>query len=254
MFNKIGTSLINFFNLLGEYALFIVQIVKGTFSKELCFKRVLDQVYRTGAQSFVITAITLLFVGMVFTNQVTQEFAKMGAIKIIGGIVGFAIWRELGPLFAAVVVAARVGAAISSEIAAMKVTEQIDALRSMAINPFSYLYAPRMIALILVVPLLIVFADFIGFVSGMFIYATFYHGNYIAYIFSAAHMLNLTDILAGVLIKGPIFGAVIAGVSTFVGSRTTQGSQGIGKAATTAVVTSLIVVFIANFFISFLVF
>lgn len=254
MFTAIGTNLLNVFNLLGEYTLFVGTIIKGIFSKDLKVKRVFEQMFKVGAQSFIITAITLTFVGMVFSSQVTKEFLRMGAGKIIGGIVGFAVWRELGPLFTGVVVAARVGAAISTEIAAMKVTEQIDALKSMALDPFSYLYAPRLIALVLMLPLLVVFADFIGFIAGMFIYTVAFKGNYVAYIVSAAHMLNSLDILAGVLIKGPIFGAVIASVATFVGARTSSGSQGIGRAATISVVTSLIILFIVNFFISFLVF
>ncbi|MDD4527458.1 MAG: ABC transporter permease [Candidatus Margulisbacteria bacterium] len=254
MFNAIGCSLINTFTIIGEYFLFASLTIKGAFSKELRLKRVIEQMFKVGAQSFIITAVTLTFVGMVFSSQVTKEFLRMGAAKIIGGIVGIAIWRELGPLLTAVVVAARVGAAISSEIAAMKVTEQIDALRSMALNPFSYLYAPRVIALVFMLPLLIVMADFMGFFAGMFIYVFAYHGNSVAYLVSAAHMLNLADILVGVLIKGPIFGFVIALTSTFVGSRTTSGSQGIGISTTLAVVASLIILFVVNFFISFLVF
>lgn len=254
MITATGTYLLNIFNTLGEFTLFSLSTIRGIFSKDLKRKRVLEQMYKVGAQSFIITAITLTFVGMVFSSQVTKEFLRMGAAKIIGGIVGFAIWRELGPLLTSVVVAARVGAAISTEIAAMKVTEQLDALRSMALDPFSYLYAPRVIALVCMLPLLIVFADFCGFMAGMFIYVLAYNGNSVNYFVSAAHMLDLTDILAGILIKGPIFGAVIALTATFVGSKTTSGSQGIGMAATTAVVSSLIILFILNFFISFLVF
>ncbi len=254
MFEVIGSYVINIFNILGSYSLFCSRVLKRVFSKELKMSRVTEQMYKVGAQSFVITAITLTFVGMVFSSQVTKEFLRMGAAKIIGGIVGFAIWRELGPLLTAVVVAARVGAAISSEIAAMKVTEQLDALKSMALDPYSYLYAPRFIALVCMLPLLIIFADFIGFMAGMLIYVVVYNGNSVAYFVSAAHMLDATDILAGVLIKGPLFGAVIALTATFVGSRTKSGSQGIGMSATLAVVASLIILFILNFFVSFLVF
>jgi phospholipid/cholesterol/gamma-HCH transport system permease protein len=254
MFAKLGGNFLNTINTLGEFALFNAYIFRAFFSGEIKLKRVFEQMYKIGVQSLPITAITLTFVGMVFSSQVTSEFLRMGAGKIIGGIVGFAIWRELGPLFAGVVVASRVGAAVSSEISAMKVTEQIDALKAMALDPFAFLYAPRMISLVIMMPLLVVFADFIGFIAGMFIYVFAYNGNYVAYLVSASYMLNAMDILVGVLIKGPLFGFLVAGIATFIGANTSSGSQGIGNSATLTVVASLISIFILNFFISFLVF
>jgi len=253
-FQDFGKDIIKKLDILGEYCIFTFEIFRHIFSRKLKAKHVFRQMTKIGVNSLPITAITLLFVGMVFTNQVTQEFTKIGAGKIIGGIVGFAIWRELGPLFAGVVIAARVGAAISTEIGAMKVTEQIDALRSMAINPFVFLYVPRFLSLIVMVPLLITFANFIGFMAGLGIYTTLYHGNPVAYFASASHMLTPIDIYGGILFKGPIFGFVIATFSLFIGSKTQKGAVGIGRAATRSVVSCLITLFIINFFLSYLIF
>ncbi|OGI09241.1 MAG: hypothetical protein A2Y40_08820 [Candidatus Margulisbacteria bacterium GWF2_35_9] len=253
-FEDFGQDIIKKLNILGEYLIFTYEIIRHIFSRKLKLKHVFSQMTKIGVNSFPITAVTLLFVGMVFSNQVTHEFTKIGAGKIIGGIVGFAIWRELGPLFAGVVVAARVGAAISTEIGAMKVTEQIDALRSMAINPIVFLYVPRFLSLIFMMPLLIIFANFIGFIAGLGIYTTLYNGNPVAYIASAANMLTPLDIYGGVLYKGPIFGFIIGSFSLYIGSKTGNGAVGIGRSATMSVVSCLIVLFIVNFFLSYLIF
>ncbi|MDD5457409.1 MAG: ABC transporter permease [Candidatus Margulisbacteria bacterium] len=254
MFSSLGQDIFHLLRGLGSYTLFTLEIIRNIFSGKVKFRHILDQMIKIGIDSLPITVITLTFVGMVFTNQVTKEFFKIGAGKIIGGIVGFAVWRELGPLFAGVVVAARVGAAISSEIAAMKVTEQLDALRSMAINPFSYLYVPRFIALVTMMPILIIFADFVGFISGLGIYSILYHGNPVAYLSSASQMLTSLDIYGGILFKGPVFGFIIASFSIFIGAHTKPGAVGIGESAIFSVVSILITLFIVNFFLSYFIF
>jgi phospholipid/cholesterol/gamma-HCH transport system permease protein len=251
---RIGASILESLDWMGRYALHTGDVIRCLWTQKIKFRHVLEQMYRIGVMSLPIVFTTLMFVGMVFASQVSKEFIKVGAGKIIGAIVGFAIWRELGPLFAGVVVAARVGAAISTEIAAMKVTEQIDALRSMAISPFSHLYLPRLIALILMTPILIIFADAVGFISGMFIYKVLFHGNINAYMNSALHLLNSLDIYAGIIYKGPVFGFIIGSMATFIGSNTKAGASGIGWSATTTVVSILIALFIVNFFLSYIIF
>ncbi len=252
--DKTGDFTLKIFDYVGSYCIFTALVIRTMFTSKIKFKHVLEQMYKIGTKSLPIVGVTLMFVGMVFTSQVAKEFTKLGASKIIGGIVGFAVWRELGPLFAGVVVAARVGAAISTEIGAMKVTEQIDALRSMAINPFSFLYVPRFIALILMMPILIIFANFIGFIAGLGIYVALFHGNPEAYFSSASQMLDVLDISAGVLFKGPVFGFIIATIAMFLGVNTTYGAVGIGKSATRTVVAILISIFVVNFFLSYLIF
>jgi len=136
----------------------------------------------------------------------------------------------------------------------MKVSEQIDALRSMGISPFTYLYVPRFISLLLMMPILVAFANFVGFFAGMIIYVMLYHGNPYAFIGSAAHMLHPIDIYSGIIFKAPIFGFIIATYSMFIGSRTTGGATGIGMSATLSVVSILVTLFITNFFLSYLIF
>ncbi|MEK6558433.1 MAG: ABC transporter permease [Candidatus Margulisiibacteriota bacterium] len=254
MIESFGRDVLFFLGLLGRYALFNYELIRVFVTQKIKARHIFDQMYKVGVLSLPIVVTTLMFVGMVFTVQVTKEFSRVGAGKIIGAIVGFAVWRELGPLFAGVVVAARVGAAISTEIGAMKVTEQIDALRSMAINPFSYLYVPRMIALLFMMPILVIFADAVGFLSGMVVYKFFFHGNIVAFWNSALHMLTPLDIYAGILYKAPLFGLIIGSLSTFIGSKTKRGAVGIGFSATTSVVSILITLFIVNFFLTHLIF
>ena len=250
----IGTQVIRILDMAGRYFLFTSTIITGIFTKKIKTRHVIEQMYRIGTKSLPITIVTLMFVGMVFASQVAKEFTKIGAGKILGGIIGFAVWRELGPLFAGVVVAARVGAAISTEIGAMKVTEQLDALRSMAINPLTYLYIPRFLGLVFMMPILIIFADCIGFLAGLVIYVNLYHGNAIAYFTSASRMLDMKDLYAGVLYKGPLFGFMIATIAIFIGVNSPHGAVGIGKSATRTVVACLIALFIVNFFLSYLIF
>lgn len=256
MFTKfttyLGNKSVQFFSCIGNYFYFTYQTIISL--KNLQLSHLLNNMIHIGISSLPIVAITLIFIGMVFTTQLTTEFSKMGANKMIGGIIGFAIWRELGPLFTGVVVAARVGAAISTEIAAMKVYGQLNALKGMAINPLSYLYLPKIIATILMLPLLVIFADFVGFIAGLIVYSVFFHGNSTQYIFSASQMLSNIDITGGILIKAPIFGFIIASFATFIGAHTKNGSAGIGRSATITVVSVLIALFITNFFLSLLIF
>ena len=130
-------------------------------------RHVFQQMSHLGVDTLPIIALTMLFTGMVLTLQTATEFIRLGAQSTVGGIVTIAVGRELGPVLAGVVTAGRVGAAITAEISTMKVTEQIDALKVMATNPVGYLVVPRLIACMLMLPLLVVFGDVIGSIGGL---------------------------------------------------------------------------------------
>ena len=206
-----------------------------------------------GISSIGITIVTAFFVGMVFTVQIAKEFIKFGALKIIGAIVGLAFWRELGPILTGLIICGRVGSLIASEISTMKVTEQIDALIVLKKNPIGYLVFPRIIACMIMLPLLVGISDIIGFLSGLLI-AVFYAGiNPYAYFSSAQTMLTAFDIVGG-LIKAFAFGFLISIISCDQGLRSKNGAQGVGKSTMKAVVFSMIVVFVLNYFMSLLLF
>lgn len=253
MLAAVGNLLFRTFNELGEITLLTADTLKKCFTSKHLVRRTVDQMISLGIKSLPMTVITAMFVGMAFTIQVLREFLKFGAGDLIGGIVGVAVWRELSPLLTGVVFSGRVGAAISAEIGSMKVTEQIDALKTMSQDPIEYLVVPRFIACTIMMPLLVGIADIVGFFSGFIIAMSSKRINPYAYFESADSMVVINDITGG-LIKAWVFGFIIAIISTYVGLKTKSGAKGVGESTTRAVVVSLISVFIINYFLSVVLF
>ena len=249
MFEVAGNWLLKSFDNLGQLTLMTGDTLKKSFHTPHLFRRTVEQMYELGIKSLPITIITSSFVGMAFTLQVTKEFLDLGAGEMIGGIVGIAIWRELAPMLTGVVLSGRVGAAIASELGTMKVTEQIDALKTLSQDPIKYLVIPRVIATTLMMPLLVGIADIVGFFSGLLVAYNTGRINPWAYFESAETMLTMHDITGG-LIKALIFGFVISILSCYTGMKAQSGAKGVGDNTTKAVVISLVLVFILNYFLS----
>jgi phospholipid/cholesterol/gamma-HCH transport system permease protein len=161
--------------------------------------------------------------------------------------------RELGPMLSAVVVAGRSGAAISAELGSMVVTEQIEALQSLGLSPVRMLVVPRLIAMLVMLPLLTVLADIVGTVGGMWIANVFAHISNESYVNSIRQALSFTDVLKG-LFKALVFAVIVAIIGSYSGLRTRGGAAGVGKATTGAVVTAIILIFIFNFGLSYVLF
>lgn len=217
------------------------------------FRLMVQQFSSLGIGSVSIVAVTSLFVGMAFAVQVVRELIRFGAPDMVGGVIALSIWRELGPLLTAVVLAGRVGASITAEIGAMKVNEQIAALNVMGQDSVDYLVIPRFVALVICSPLLVALADIMGFIGGLFIAELTSPINYMSYLNSASVMLNTFDITSG-LIKSTVFASIIAGVANFNGLSVRYGAQHVGRKTQSSVVISLITIFIANFIMSSLFF
>ena len=216
-------------------------------------RHILAQMSHLGVDSLLIVSLTLLFTGVVFTLQTADVLIRFGAQNTVGGIIAIAIGRELGPVLVAVVCAGRVGAAITAEVATMKVTEQIDALRVMAVSPVNYLIVPRMLACMVVVPILTVFGDVIG-VFGGWLVAVYYSGiSSYAFMDSIMTFAELFDLTGGVF-KAIFFGNVIAVLGCHYGLSCPAGAEGVGRATTKTVVASIIVIFILNAVLTFLLF
>lgn len=214
---------------------------------------VLQQMAHLGVNSLPIVLLTMMFTGMVMTVQIAHEFIKYGVQSSVGGVMAVGMGRELAPVLTGVVVAGRVGAAITAEIGSMKVTEQIDALRVMATNPVAYLVAPRLVACVFMLPVLVIFGDVIGTLGG-YIMATWYAGiGSFSYIHSIKVFTVPNDIIGG-LIKSMFFGAIVATIGCYKGLTTDQGAEGVGRATTSSVVTSIILIFISNYFLSLLLY
>ncbi len=219
----------------------------------LRWRSIIHQMSHLGVDSLNIVMLTLLFTGVVITLQTAAKFIEFGAQGTIGGVVAIAIGRELGPVLVGVVCAGRVGAAITAEIATMKVTEQIDALRVMAVSPESYLIVPRMLACMLVVPVLTVFGDVVG-VAGGWATAVYYSGISSYTFMNGLHMFTEVFDLTGGMIKAIFFGNAIAVLGCHYGLTCPAGAEGVGKATTKTVVTSIIVIFILNAVLTFILF
>ncbi len=206
-----------------------------------------------GVKSLPITVITAVCIGLVFAVQTIKELAKFAATGMVGGVMGLALWRELSPLLIGVVVAGRIASAIAAELGTMKVTEQLEALEVMSQDSIKFLVLPRVIAGVFLVPLLTGVGDVVSFLSGFAICFVSGQVNPVAYFDSAQNMLVVSDIGGG-LIKACFFGFVITFVGCFYGLRTQSGAKGVGDGTTQAVVVSLVVIFISNYFLSLALF
>ena len=232
-----------------------VQLVLQTFLqlRRMNFRHVIYQMAHLGVDTMPIVFMMIVFTGMVMVWQATPALTRAGAQSTTGGLVALAMFRELGPVLSAVVLAGRVGAAITAEIGSMKVTEQIDALRVMATNPTTYLVVPRFLAAVLMLPILVVFANAIGSIGG-WIVATSYAGiSSFTYTNSIKVFMEPFDMISG-MIKAAVFGAIIAIVGCHKGLHTRQGAEGVGISTTAAVVLSIILIFISNYFLSIILF
>lgn len=229
------------------------QVLIHVISKPIHRRNTLEQMSAVGPESLLIALVTSVFVGMVFTIQVTREFIAFGATNAIGGVLAITLSRELAPVLTAVVLAGRVGSAFAAEIGTMRVTEQIDALQMLRSDPVDYLVIPRVIACSLMLPLLNVLAFITGMIGGLGVATTIYDIPLVVFLNSARSFLTIGD-LAASLIKSLIFGILIAIIGSSWGLTTTGGAKGVGQSTTTAVVTSLLAIFISNFFLSWTMF
>ena len=236
----------------GKFVLFSYDIVLRIFVGRLRLGLIYEQMVLVAIKSLPITIVTAIFVGMAFTIQIVREFMRFGADEMIGGIVGLAVWRELGPMMTGAVIAGRIGAALASEIGSMKVTEQIEALEVLSQDPLRYLVVPRVIALTLMMPLLVTIADICGFLSGLVVALSTGKITAVMYFNSADIMLRLSDLTGG-LLKAFFFGLTISLIGCFFGLRTREGARAVGESTKSSVVVCLITVFILNYILSTLI-
>lgn len=213
----------------------------------------LSQAYLLGVQSIAIVLLTSLFTGMVITLESASQARSYGASSLVGGAVAYVSSRELGPMLTAVVVAGRAGAAIAAELGSMVVTEQIEALEAIGLSPVQMLVVPRLVALVVMLPLLTIFADIISIVGGAFLAKSAAHISYGEFLTSVREFSFFRDYLKG-MAKGIVFAVIIVLVGCYQGFRVRGGAAGVGKATTGAVVTSIISIFISNFAMSLVLF
>jgi phospholipid/cholesterol/gamma-HCH transport system permease protein len=242
----------NAFIILGKRTLLLLSFIGGLsnlafqtvywlfippFKKE----RIFEQCKKAGVDSFLIVSLIAFFIGVILALQTAYQMQRMGAEMYIASIVALSMVREMGPVITALIVAGRVGASITAEIGSMQVTEQVDALQTLAANPIKYLVVPRFIALSIMAPLLTLYANIIGIFGGYLIcvYKLGVSSGMYRYITFSA--LLYKDLFTG-LFKAICFGMIIAFVSCYEGFNVEGGAEGVGKATARAVVTMFILI------------
>jgi len=249
--NNIAQWVGNWLRELGSITLLAVEVVRSLGTLRSAGREFLDQLYFIGVKSQSVVLITGAFTGMVLAANTYFQFAKVGMESATLAVVGVSMCGELGPVLTALMVAGRVGAAMAAQLGTMKVTEQIDALRTLATHPVDYLVVPRLVATLLAMPLLTAEAIALG------IAAAFVVGTYLLQIEPAFLWWNLlrrtdvSDVVMG-LIKAGIFGGAIALISCQKGLHCGEGAEGVGRATTEAVVYSSITILVSNFFLTLL--
>jgi len=242
---------IPFFESLGEMSMLFFSTLSWTFRRPFDRKSIVSQIIQIGLDSLPVIIVTGLFTGMVFSFQTAYslETKIKGASVLVGSVVGLALVKELGPVFSAVFVAGRVGSAISAEIGAMKITDQIDALIILRTSPVHYLVVPRFLALLIVLPIVTLFFDFVGLIGGGIVSVFTLQVPIVTYQEAFLRAVHLPDFVNG-FIKSVIFGAVIAIISSREGLKTTGGAEGVGISTTKSVVTSSISILILDYLLS----
>jgi phospholipid/cholesterol/gamma-HCH transport system permease protein len=246
---KIFNPVINFILNIGEFTLFNLKTLKVIFFRPYRIKLLIEQMLILGVKSIPIVLITAFFSGMVMAYQVSIQLRKFGTEIYVGGITALSIARELGPVFTALMVAGRISAGITAELGSMRVTEQIDAMETLAVNPIKYLIVPRLLSVLLMLPILTIFADLIGFVGAYIIGVISLDINSALFIDRTLMILEVNDVLSGIS-KSVFFAYIIAMIGCYFGFNTEGGASGVGKSALKSVVTSCILIFIMDFILT----
>jgi len=212
-------------------------------------REILKQMERVGVQSLPVVTITAAFTGMVLALQSFTGFKRFGAETMVGTVVALSMTRELGPVLTGLMVSGRMGSAMAAELGTMRVTEQIDALYTLATNPIQYLIVPRFLAATIMLPILVIFADVIGILGGYLVSVQILRTNPTLYIRRTWDFLQLNDVYSG-LVKAIFFGMIIATISCYQGFSTEGGAEGVGRATTKSVVLSSLIILISNYFIT----
>lgn len=234
---------------IGRCALLLFSVFRWIFKPPLDLRNIFRQMLEIGVNSLPVVLITAVFTGMVLALQSYTGFKRFGAEGLVGSVVALSMTRELGPVLSALIVTGRAGAAMAAELGTMRVTEQIDALETLATNPVKYLVVPRFLSGTIMLPALTVVTDIIGIIGGYFVTVVLLGASSRAYMRATWDYLEIEDIYSG-LIKACFFGASFTLVSCYKGFYTKGGAEGVGRATTGAVVVSSMTILISDYFLS----
>ncbi len=253
MLQKIGHTFLTGLEAIGRVTLFAAKSVLLALQPPYYPRLILKQMIEIGFYSLPVVGMTAIFTGMVLALQSYTGFSRFNAEAAIPNVVVISLTRELGPVLAGLMVAGRVGAAMAAELGTMRVTEQIDALTTLSTNPFKYLIAPRLIAGLLMLPILVLIADIIGVGGGYLVSVVKLGFNHDTYLKNTVDFLRTLDVVSG-LVKASVFGFIVALMGCYHGYHSRGGAQGVGQATTNAVVTASILILIFNYVVTELFF
>lgn len=245
LFNGVGNWAMRGVHYAGGASILLAQTLFWISMPPFRARQIYDQMVKIGINSLMIATLTSFFTGVVLAFQSAYQMQKVNAEMYIPSLVSISMTRELGPVLTALVVAGRIGASIAAELGSMKVTEQIDALESLAANPVKYLVAPRFIALFTMLPILTIYADMVGILGGYLVSVYKLGLSHTLYIKMTFEALVLKDIFTG-LFKTLIFAVIICIISCYEGMRVEGGAEGVGEHTTFAVVTSFVFIIVSD--------
>ena len=249
MITAVGSGVVSLFIYIGELVVLAGETFASIFAQKIRWRLFLNQVVEIGLNSQLVVVITGGFTGAVFAAQTFFQFNKLGMGSAVGAVVSVALFRELGPVLTALMVTGRVGAAMSAEIGTMKVTEQIDALRALAVHPVDYLVVPRTLAMIVSMPLLVAECIGVGIAAGYFVAIGLLEVSGTYYVANMVRWTLMRDIIMA-MSKALVFALLIVFISCHKGLNTREGAVGVGRATTEAVVNGSLAVLIVNFFLT----
>ncbi|HET6622006.1 MAG TPA: ABC transporter permease [Dongiaceae bacterium] len=253
LLQPLGRTFLDGLEAIGRLTLFTLRALLLAVSPPYYPRLIVRQMIEIGYNSLPVVGMTAVFTGMVLALQTYTGFSRFNAETAIPNVVVLSICRELGPVMAGLMVAGRIGAAMAAELGTMRVTEQIDALTTLSTNPFKYLIAPRLIAGLAMLPLLVGTADIIGVMGGYLVSVYKLGFNPGSYLKNTVDFVQFLDIFSG-LVKAAVFGFIISLMGCYHGFHSHGGAQGVGKATTNAVVSASILIFISNYIVTELFF
>jgi len=249
----LGLWILKALDQLGSVLVMLAKFVVWSFVPPFRWRLLLKQMEFVGVKSTAVVMLTGGFTGMVLALQTHHGLEPVGAEAYIGIVVTLGMFRELGPVLTSLMVTARAGSSMAAELASMRVTEQIDALRTLAVEPIKYLVVPRIWACIIMVPLLTGIANFCGILGGYLVSVHLLGVNPVLFTRNAVLRSDVDDLFNG-LIKAAFFGLILALVSCYTGFYARGGAEGVGKATTTAVVASAMLIIAADYFLTAIMF
>lgn len=245
----IGAAVLSTFEEIGRLTRFTAHVLLAAFTPRWYFAEIRKQLIRIGFFSLPVVGMSGVFIGAALALNIYEGGSRYGAEQFVPNIVVLGITRELGAVITGLMLAGRVSSSISAEIGAMRVTEQIDALETLSASPYRFLFAPRFIAAVIALPLLVLLADIIGVMGGWLVSTFVLDFDSTTYLRNTIDFVTRDDILVG-LIKAVVFGAVIALMGCYQGNQSKAGATGVGRAATLSMVAAAVLILASNYVLS----